>query len=290
MRFIVSTWNCFGAAQTARAWLRWKGSPDAHRFTIPEVVRAVERPDILCMQEIYVSDAELFFDRLSHDHKTRDPNHSTLWPLTFGGSGLGLASRFEIATERVHAFSRPQLGTERFGRKGMLHARLRMPAADGAELDLVTTHMQSGYGRRPERVRGRQLAELRRLVDEVGSPERAFIVCGDLNIDGLSHARAAGEYAALAAALSDFVDLGAPEDRPTFHPDPVVNPLAHRYEKGSPHQRIDYVFFRAPATRLVRAEGCRRVLDQPFHHAERGPTFASDHFALEATFEVGTRH
>ena len=98
-----------------------------------------------------------------------------------------------------------------------------------------------------------------------------------------------GEYAAITATLPEFEDLGAAEDRPTFHPHPEVNELAHRYEAESPHQRLDYVFFRGPRNRAVRPHACRLVLDRAYEHAERGRTFASDHFALEATFEVA-RH
>ena len=281
--FVVSTWNCFGAAQSLGAFLRWRGAPDAHRFELEEVARAVEGLDVVCMQEVFLSDAELFFERLSHDHKVRDPNESTLWPLTFGGSGLGLASRFEIADRVVVPFSRPQIGTERFGRKGMIHARLRV---GGAEIDLVTTHMQSGYGARAARVRGRQLAELRALVAERGSVDRGFVVCGDLNIDGLSAVRAAGEYARLSLALDGFDDLGARDDHPTFHPDAAVNALAHRFEAGSPEQRLDYVFFRPPADGHVRALGCELVLHEPIDTPEHGRTFPSDHFGLQARLEV----
>src|SRR5262245_47116223 len=120
--FALKTWNCFGAAQDARALLRWRGIPDAHRLSHPEVVAAVRSSDIVCMQELFLSEAEAFFDGLEHEHKTRDHNRNTYWPLTVGGSGLGLASRFRIVRGGLRPFDRPQAGAERFARKGMLHA------------------------------------------------------------------------------------------------------------------------------------------------------------------------
>lgn len=293
--FVLKTWNCFGAAQSLSAFVRWEGAPDSHRFSLREVETAAEGADILCLQELFLSEAERFFDRLPHEHKVRDTNGTTWWPLTFGGSGLGIASRLPIVASRIQPFGRPQSGAERFARKGMLHARVTLPGARGLEADVVTTHMQSGYGTGARRVRARQLAELRALLDEVGSAERPFILCGDLNIDGLEPVRAAGEYEALREQLSDFDDLGGPTDDATFHPDPAGNELAHRFEPRGPRQRIDYVLFRAArpsttgraASHEVRPAGCELALHLPFDHPQKGKTFASDHFALRVTFEHG---
>jgi endonuclease/exonuclease/phosphatase family metal-dependent hydrolase len=273
--FTLKTWNCFGAAQHAGAFIRWRGIPDAHRLTHPEVISTVQAADVVCVQELFLTEAVSFFDALDHAHKARDHNQNTYWPLTFGGSGLGLASRFQLASRHVRGFSGPKVGFERFARKGMLHARLRV---EGAELDVVTTHFQSGYDARARSVRAHQLAELRRLVDELGAEHRSFVVCGDLNIDGLAPARS-GEYASLRAALPDFVDLGASGDQPTFHPDAEVNPLAHRFEAGSPPQRIDYVLFRPSRQRDLEAEDCELVLADPLPGGGL-VTFPSDHFGL----------
>lgn len=286
---MLKTWNCFGAAQSAGAFLRWHGAPDTHRFSLPEVTGGAEQVDVLCVQELFLSDAERFFDRLPHPSKVRDHNGSTWWPLTFGGSGLGIASRWPIVHSQLRAFSRPQSGAERFARKGMLHARVALGGEGGLELDVVTTHMQSGYGAGARRVRARQLAELRALVDEVGSSDRPCVVCGDLNIDGLEPARSQDEYRTLREQLGDFEDLGGEADHATFHPDPRENALAHRYEPGGPRQRIDYVLFRSAGRDPLRARECELAWHQPFDHPARGKTFASDHFALRVRFEAPGR-
>ncbi|NUP10639.1 MAG: hypothetical protein HOW73_31715 [Polyangiaceae bacterium] len=287
-RFVIKTWNCFGAAQTAAAFLRRRGAPDTHRFGVAELATTIQEADVVCMQELFLADAEGFFDSLSHPHKVRDENVSRWWPPTFGGSGLGVASRFPIISRKVRPFDRPHLGTERFARKGMLHVRVHVSGDADLSADIITTHMQSGYGGDAMRVRRRQIEQLRAFVEEVQDEHRPFIICGDLNIDGLTPARAEGEYAFLRDQLSDFEDLGAPDDHPTFHPDPEVNELAHRFEAASPRQRIDYMLFRRPRpgrSPLLRAIECVLSLRDPFHVHGRGRTFASDHFAVKAVFE-----
>jgi endonuclease/exonuclease/phosphatase family metal-dependent hydrolase len=267
--------------------LRWQGPPDAHRFGHPDVKSVVEAADLVCVQEVYLSDAETFFDALGFEHKTRDDNRSTLWPLTFGGSGLAVASRYPIVERWMRAFSRPHVGTERFARKGMLHVRVRVPNGHRLEIDVMTTHLQAGYDVRARSVRERQLREIRDLVDEVGSRERPFVMCGDLNIDGLSGVRHGSEYAALVATLSDFIDLGADDDLATFHPHPDINELAHRYDNKAPRQRIDYVFYRPPANGTPAAERCVLVHATPIECSINGRTYASDHFGLQASFSLG---
>jgi len=284
-RVSLKTWNCFGAAQTIRAFLFSKEPPDPRRFELRAIREQVESVDIVCLQELFVPRAEGFFDRLAHPFKHRVPNGSTLWPLTFGGSGLGIASRFPIVTQTFRTFSPPSVLSERFARKGLLHARIALPGDGAPQLDVITTHMQSGYDVAAERVRERQIRELRAFADQVGAVDRPLIVCGDLNIDGLLGARDR-EYATLAQALSGFEDVGASDDRPTFHPHPDVNPLAHRFEAGSPKQRIDYVFYRPAVTDMLRVQGSRLALDAPFHEEGAAVTFASDHFAIRVDLEV----
>jgi endonuclease/exonuclease/phosphatase family metal-dependent hydrolase len=288
-RLVLQTWNCFGAAQNAFAVLRRKGPPDAHRFGHPQLRRVLEEADIVCFQEVFLSDVEHFFDGLVHGHKHRDHNLSTWWPLTFGGSGLGIASRFPILERVLRPFRRPHAGAERFARKGMLHARVQVAGETGAppfEVDVVTTHLQAGYSAGARSIRERQLREIRMLVDEVGSADRSFVVCGDLNIDGLRPAREAGEYVALTRTLSDFRDVGADDDHATFHPHPEINALAHRFEAGSPQQRIDYVLFRPPRTNGVAIEACELVLHTPLDAGGPAPTFASDHFGLRVVLRA----
>jgi endonuclease/exonuclease/phosphatase family metal-dependent hydrolase len=268
------TWNSFGAARGPVSFVRWRGVADAHRFEHPILRKTAAEIDVFCMQEIYLSESEEFFDALAHDHKVRDDNALRVIPLSFGGSGLGLASRLPIVAHRARAFERPQASAERFARKGMLHARVRVGARD---VDVITTHMQSGEGSAARAIRKRQLVELRRFATEVGNDDIPMIVCGDFNIDGLGHVRA-GDYAEIARALPGFVDIGADADHVTF--DTTHNPLARKYTPREPRQRLDYVFVRDPKHVLALV-----AIERALHEA-LGDTVASDHYALRAIFEV----
>jgi endonuclease/exonuclease/phosphatase family metal-dependent hydrolase len=276
--FRFLTWNSFGAAQDLLSFIRWRGVLDPHRFDHPTVRATVAGVDVLCMQEIYLSEAERFFDALEHGHKVRDPNDTVLRPLSFGGSGLGVASRLPVSAHRGRAFSPPHASIERFARKGMLHARVRFGERD---VDVVTTHMQSGRSRRARAIRKRQLAELRRFVDDVGRSGVPVILAGDLNIDGLERGGRT-EYADLARALPDFVDVG-PADRPTW--DPHENPLARRHAPREPPQRLDYAMVADPGGAL-EVVGVERVLRGALDCDDGASTFASDHCAIELRVRV----
>ncbi len=270
------TWNSFGAARGPISFLRWKGVAAAHRFDHSILRKTAHEIDVFCMQEIYLSEAEGFFDGLVHEHKVRDDNALSIRPLSFGGSGLGLASRLPIIAQSSRAFERPQASTERFARKGMLHARVRV--GEGL-VDVITTHMQSGYGGTPRSIRKKQLGELRRFVLDVCDASIPTIVCGDFNIDGLGHARAA-DYAEIARELPSFHDLGADADHITF--DTTHNVLAKKYTPREPRQRLDYIFVRDTGKKLETIS-IERAL-----HEMHDDTIFSDHYALRAVFEVGT--
>ncbi len=278
------TWNGFGAGQSVGAFFRWKGVADPHRFEHPGLLEAVRGVDVLCVQEIFLSEAESFFERLPHPHKIRDHNRTRWYPLSFTGSGLGVASRLPFVRRGMREFGPPHKGPDRFARKGMLHVRVRVNG--DVDLDVISCHLQAGLGRRASVIRRAQLAELRRFVDEVRHPAGAVVVCGDLNVDG-SAAGGRQEYGELARALDGFEDLGAETDRTTFHPHPEINPLAHRFYASERPQRLDYVLFRRNEAPLEIVD-VARALDGPLEplHAGQRRTFASDHFALRVRFRL----
>lgn len=272
----IASWNCFGAVQSARAFVLREGPPEPQRFHHPEVMGFLEAADVVCIQELWVAHARALFARLPFPHKAQDHNRTELWPFTIGGAGLGVASRHPLIAERLLPYSRPHAGAERFARKGALHARV---VVGDLALDVITTHLQSGASRAAVNVRARHLAELAALIDDVSAPERATLVCGDFNIDG--HGAGSSEYAALAAMLSGFRDLGAEADLPTYHPHPDHNPLAHRFDRDGRAQRIDYMFLRAPS-HGPRVRAFARALDAALDDG----VHPSDHFALVAELEV----
>jgi endonuclease/exonuclease/phosphatase family metal-dependent hydrolase len=147
-------------------------------------------------------------------------------------------------------------------------------------------HLQAGYDAQAIAVRTRQIGELARRVQQLGSDQRLFLVCGDFNVSGLGGKGEA--YTQLRRALPGFQDLGAAADLPTFDPHPQRNFLAHRQEPAAPCQRLDYIFLRPPGAAAVQVEisAVSRILDGPLASAEKDPLFASDHFGLAATLRI----
>jgi endonuclease/exonuclease/phosphatase family metal-dependent hydrolase len=285
----LSTWNCFGQSQGLGAVTATR-APAGGRLADEQVLAQCAAADVLCVQELLSRDAQRFFDAVGAARfgaRFRDHNHVQLRSGTVRGSGLGICARGSMARPTVHPFRRAGVSWDRLARKGTLHARLTLDG--GLVLDVLTTHLQSGHDARARAVRATQLADLGARVAALGSPDRPFVVCGDLNIDGLAPARGA-EYRLLGATLPGFEDLGAALDLPTFHPQPDGNTLAHRYSPGSRAQRLDYVFWRPPRGAVdVRVTAVGRILDRPLAAPTRdGRTrWASDHYGLTVTFAYG---
>jgi endonuclease/exonuclease/phosphatase family metal-dependent hydrolase len=254
---------------------------DAHRLAHPTLLDTLHGSDVVCLQELFLGDAEDFFDNLAHPHKHRDRNRATWKPLSICGSGLGVASRYPLVAREVSAYPGRQVHSERLARKGALHVRVDL--GDGLVLDVVNTHLQSGYGGDAVAVRATQLAHLRAVVDRVGAPERACLIVGDLNIDGLGAARKR-EYAALRALFSDFEDLGP--DAPTFAPHPTQNVLAWRFEPHAPAQRLDYILLRTPCRGAIRVRDVALCLVESLSPLKGPATHPSDHFGLRVVLDL----
>jgi endonuclease/exonuclease/phosphatase family metal-dependent hydrolase len=275
MALRLSTWNCFGMGQGLSAITATR-APLADRFREAAVVEACASPDVLCVQELLSRDAQVFFDGLGHASTYRDHNRLHLRSVTMRGSGLGIGSRRSLVNTTLGQFSGPSVGWDRLARKGILHAQV--PLDGGAILDLLNVHLQSGYDPAAIAVRRRQILSVGDWVERLGAPERPFILCGDFNVDGLVPARGGAEYQLLRSTLSDFEDLGAVDDHPTFHPE--GNTLAHMFEPGGVTQRLDYIFFRGARGVRFGPIGVTRILDQPVRPA----VFPSDHYGLSASF------
>jgi endonuclease/exonuclease/phosphatase family metal-dependent hydrolase len=284
LEFSLTTWNCFGLPQGLLALLRAKGPPSAHRLQTSELREAMAGSEIVCFQELWLSHALRLFEELPQPHKTRDQSRIRLFPPTLVGAGLGLASRFLIVDTELRRFQRPHSGPDRLARKGMLHARLQLSDSPRVELDLVNTHLQAERGKASQLVRARQMRELAAFIEEKSSPARPFLLCGDLNINGLRERRA-DEYDALVRLLRGFQDLGAARDRPTFHP--LTNLLARRFFEHEPEQRLDYIFYRPAEQVRLEPQAIEVALDAPLAASAFGPeSFASDHYGLRARFRV----
>jgi endonuclease/exonuclease/phosphatase family metal-dependent hydrolase len=278
----IATWNCFGMAQTALDAITASRAPHGARFRDHHVRQTLDGPHLVCIQELMSREAETFFDALGAA-RIRDPNGTRLWPVTVRGSGLGIAGRVPFHSHTSEIFAGPGTGWDRLARKGTLHVRVVL---DGLEIDLINVHLQAGYDAQAVTIRTRQIGELARRVEQLGSEQRLFLVCGDFNVCGLGGKGEA--YTELRRALPGFQDLGAAGDLPTFDPHPERNFLAHRNEPAAPCQRLDYIFLRMPAAADMQVEisGVSRILDRRLDSEDADPLYASDHFGLAATLRI----
>ena len=290
MQFRLRSWNCFGTGQSVIDALAWR-APASERLLHNEVHKTCAAADVLCIQEVLSHHAETFFDRVgAFVSRHRDDNRPMLWPASFRGSGLGIASRAELLQPRIWPFRTQGVGWDRLARKGALHAQLVLQG--GLKIDVLSTHLQAGDRQDAMSVRASQLRELQKLIQLLGSPERPFIVCGDFNIDGLLRARKTDEYQRLVKALDGFVDLGAASDLATFEPHPATNTLAHAFEPFGRKRRLDYVFLRPARDEQLSLSPTtfERLFDQPLSSvASAARAYASDHFGLCASFEYESR-
>lgn len=266
----------------------WR-APEPSRLLHDDVRSACATTHLLCVQELLSHHAQTFFDDVgigTFVSRFRDHNRPRLWPASLRGTGLGMASRSPLIDARVKHYASPRSGWDKLARKGILHAQVAL--TDGPTLDVLTTHLQAGYDDEAMEVRAIQLVELSRVLDDIGSQHRPFIVCGDFNVDGLAAARDKDEYRRLMAAMSGFVDLGAAADHATYDPHPDTNALAHSFEPDTPRQRLDYVFLRPAAGTGLHFT---HTTLEPFLHRSLGDdppspsTYASDHFGVCASFE-----
>lgn len=298
MRFRVLSWNCFGMAQGGLDAVLGGRAPAGERLRDPDVLSACAAADVLCMQELLSRDAQVLFDQAQRAGSMaafRDHNRLHLGTGTARGSGLGLGVRGALAQHQLRHFDGPRTSWDRLARKGILYGRVVL--GENLEVDIITTHLQSGYEPAAQAARVAQLDQVARMIEQVGSLDRPMLVVGDFNINGLRAHRDGDEYTRLRRALAAFEDLGADTDLVTFHPHPEINPLAHGSDPGGGEQRIDYVWLRqarAPeralrcqSVELVLTEPLRSLRGQSFAGVQSSRAFASDHFGLSVSFEVG---
>lgn len=281
--FLLSTWNCFGMGQNALDVIFGRRAPHGARFRHQGVISECTSNDVFCIQELLSTEACDFFDALktrAFPASIRDDNRAHFRSATMRGTGLGIGTRLPLLEHRFHRFQPRAVGWDRFARKGALHARVQR--SEGREVDVLTAHLQAGGNRAAAETRKYQLEELHALIAQLAAPDRSFIVCGDLNIDGLKPRRDEGEYSRLIQALEGFIDLGAVEDLPTLDPKIDI-----KYEANAREQRLDYIFYRPAQTAAgggMALRSIRRMLDRPLPPEGLTHAYASDHFGLIAEF------
>jgi endonuclease/exonuclease/phosphatase family metal-dependent hydrolase len=162
---------------------------------------------------------------------------------------------------------------------GDIALRVRVAAGDGAEVDIVTTHLHFGPSRRGSEIRA---AQTRRLLAWLGPvADRRVVVGGDFN------ATPAGDTIKGIKQVLRSAHEEANGDEPEWtHPTPFVHAIDAQAAFGVPvlpegrGHAIDYVFV-SPA---VEVRACRTAFDEP---AGDDPSlYPSDHIGLAAQVVV----
>lgn len=263
----VLTWN---------VW--WQFGPWRERQPGIGAVLRDERPDVVCLQEVWAEEggadqAEQLAAGLGFDHARSDS------PFRNGVAfGNAILSRWPIT---AHETVRLPDGTGGGGPRTALFASVDAPHG---ELQVVSTHFEYPFDRSATRqVQARALAEL--VGRKRGDPERAFptIVCGDLNaVPDSDEIRAlTGRTPPLASGVvfQDAWELaggGAPGW--TWAGDNV-----HLADATWPNRRIDYVLVSWPHPKTmgtpirVALAGTEAV----------GGLHPSDHYGVVADLRTG---
>lgn len=141
--------------------------------------------------------------------------------------GTLLMSRWPIEAQAERLFD-VAATFDRVATKGVVYGRIRKA---GRPMHVFATHTNAGHQTGP--VRARQLATLRRFVDECQlPPDEPVLIAGDLNIDPVSE-----EYPAMLATLEAVVP---PISGPRYSYDPHRNGLAQ-----GRRELLDYVLYSA---------------------------------------------
>lgn len=194
------------------------------------------------------------------------------------GSGLLVLSRWPIARAKLHRFSLRGVAewldeADYIGHKGFCELALDTPAG---LLTLVDTHLQAAYAPRARdphvAIRVGQALQLAARLRAIEGP---LILAGDLNFEEDQQ-----EYRVLTG-VGGVTDAAAALGR---RQDTIVpgNPYSRGDQRG---ERIDYLFCRNGARRLLVPTSIMRALDGPISDAgERGSY--SDHAGLLGEFEL----
>lgn len=146
-------------------------------------------PDVVLLQEGFVGDFKKLLKAAGYKYALRGPNSSELNPHESGhrhlkvvGSGLWILTDLPILRTAKRAFkSKDCTSWDCYSNKGLLLADIKI--SDEHTITFVTTHMNSGQRKKTEKMRGRQLIDVREFLEEHHAGQLPMIFAGDFNLD-----------------------------------------------------------------------------------------------------------
>lgn len=203
--------------------------------------------------------------------------------------GLSLLSRFPLVEDHsvvYRNFSTPEqygLGADGFAAKGVLHARVALPAGRFTKdevVDVFVTHFEARDGS----LRRKQFDELAAFMSKHTSASRLFLLLGDLNTRGNAKYRAAenSTYNRLFGVLrKSLPDHNIVDAWPARYPEKDGGTKYQTKPTGGP--RIDYIVV-GNAKKHATALHVDDITVNP--HLDEKVMALSDHSAVEATLQV----
>lgn len=252
--------------------------------------------DVISMQEVFGSWSwrrerliEMFYERgFTHFAHMSDAPREHFHCSKFGclkgeapylstDSGILIVSRYPIHSTHEMIFSRKQW-SDSMARKGVLHVRLNV--TESVQIDVFTTHLQSGSKPSSEEIRDAQLQEMSQFIAEHASSESTVtVVNGDFNMNGMDE----DEYERLLRGLTSrmakatLYNVIEEMTAPTSYGHSNIFEL----KRSDSSEYIDYMFLFNPRRCTVETAGVR-----PFPVTGEKFVRLSDHDGVECTLKI----
>ena len=132
--------------------------------------------DVLVLQELFHRKAKKI---ISNELREKYPYKTRQGPISFFGvsSGVMIYSKIPIIKKRRISFN-IGIGTDRMAKKGAVKSTMKIK---NKIVHIIGTHLQAGNGKKRNRIRRKQIRQLKTLVSNIDTND-LIIYAGDFNL------------------------------------------------------------------------------------------------------------
>uniref|UniRef100_A0A6A7GA21 sphingomyelin phosphodiesterase n=1 Tax=Hirondellea gigas TaxID=1518452 RepID=A0A6A7GA21_9CRUS len=143
--------------------------------------------DIVCLQELFSVGSRWHSDFISGAYEKGFryfccSTHPKFWSLKLIDGGLAILSRFPIKIRDKMVFSAGS-GIDGLATKGVVYAKIRIPALKKMDLHVFTTHTQAGSAEPQWKIKETQIAEMAEFITSKVYDGLPILITGDMNTD-----------------------------------------------------------------------------------------------------------
>lgn len=263
----ILAWNVFMLPKPIHFSLQKERTP----LIIEEINKSED--DIIVLQEAFSGD---FRAKLRKRTKDKYPHQYYLnrkrFSFTVYGSGVYFLSKYPLK-DLGYSYYKDCTKADCFASKGVAVMEVSLPS--GKKIHLGGTHLQAGGKEKSQRIRVKQLSQIKKLFESTRNENIPQILVGDLNIDALLGAEFAG-----ALALLDM-SSGALEGEPGYSNGYTIGCYSKPGDDNK--QWLDHVLINPN-----RSQGhviSRKI--RPYYGVIKGQNCPlSDHWAIEALISL----